>query len=171
MRFVSFLVVLFPSLCLAAEPAPVPTTAPSTQPTGPVVVTVRALIDGRDRLILKGMTARWQHFEWSAPGLHDGSYEPTTIDGIAWHPTWDNSDMDTEVRITHSMSSTFDGINPPIPTTEMTVKLEKVRCREDMSIVQQPSAENDYTTILEFDDNSTAGHDWYEAKLTFTPKP
>jgi hypothetical protein len=51
----------------------------------------------------------------------------------------------------------------------LVVTLEKIRCRQNASIVQQPSAENDFTTIVEFDDSRTGGADWYELKLTFSP--
>jgi hypothetical protein len=162
------------AISIAAEPAPPPatqtsTTAPTSQPAE-VTVTVRALIDGRSQLRLKGFTARWQHFDWSAPGVHGGQYEPTYIDGVAWHPNWDNSDIDPEVRIPKSMSDAFDGLNPPIPAAPMTVTLQKIRCRENASIVQEPTADNDFTTVVEFNDDATPGSTWYEVKVTFMPK-
>lgn len=167
-----------PAPSTQASPAQTPpttqassTTAPASQPVAPVIVTIRALIDGRSQLQLKGFTARWQHYDWAAPGVHGGQREPTFIDGIAWHPNWDNSDMDAEVRVPHSLSDKFDGLTPPIPAAPTTVTLQKIRGRENMSIVQEPAPENEFATIIEFNDNSNGGYDWYEANLTFTPKP
>src|SRR5438552_2685510 len=106
-----FAVVLlsFAFVARSDTPTTAPTAAPTSQPV-PIIVTVRALIDGRSQLILKGFTARWHHFDWAAPGVHGGQYEPTTIDGIAWHPNWENSDINAEVRVPNSMSDSFDGL-------------------------------------------------------------
>jgi RNA polymerase sigma factor (sigma-70 family) len=159
-----------------------PTTAPSaagtaagapaaSQPAAaPVTVTVRALIDGHDHLILKGATAQWRHFEFAAPGRIGGRNEATIINGISWTPQWDDSDMDNEVRVDKSMSDRFEQIRPPIPSAPMTVSIQKVRCRGDATIAQQLSAGNDFTTIVDFDDNNIAGAAWYQVTLTFTPQ-
>ena len=169
MRHITFTLLLTILTSITVAHADAPTTAPTTQPA-PVVVTVRALIDGRSDLILHGFTAQWHHLDWAAPGVHGGHYEPTYIDGIAWHPNWENSDLNAEVRVPHSMSDTFDGLTPPLPAAPMQVTLEKQKCRGDITIIQQPSAENDFTTIVEFDDNAPPGPDWYEVKLTFVAK-
>ena len=49
----------------------------------------------------------------------------------------------------------------------MKVSLEKIKCRDDATIIEQPSPENDFKTIVEFNDNHSDGADWYEIKLTF----
>jgi hypothetical protein len=36
-----------------------------------------------------------------------------------------------------------------------------------VTIVQQPSQSNDFTLIVEFDDNPPSGPDWYEIDLTY----
>jgi hypothetical protein len=40
---------------------------------------VRALIDGRERLIIQGDTLQWHHFDWAAVGRHADLNEPTVI--------------------------------------------------------------------------------------------
>jgi hypothetical protein len=155
-----------------AEPATQPATAPiaaTTQPAEAVSVTVRALIDGRSRLSLQGNTARWQNLEFAAPGKHGGRDEPTTINGVPWHPLWEDSDLNPEGR-EKSMSDAFDRLTPPLPKAIMDVTLTKIRCRENATIVQQPAPDNDFTTIVEFDDTHSGGPAWYEVKLTFTPQ-
>jgi hypothetical protein len=98
-----------------------------------------------------------------------GRNEPTIINGVKWVPTWEDSDVSPEVRLAKSKSDTFNQVEPVVAAAAMVVTLEKIRCRENASVVQQPSAENDFTTIVEFDDSRTGGADWYELKLTFTP--
>ena len=47
--------------------------------------------------------------------------------------------------------------------------LQKVIGRGTITVIQQPAADNDFTAIVDFDDNIAGGAAWYEAKLTFTP--
>jgi hypothetical protein len=49
----------------------------------------------------------------------------------------------------------------------MTVTMTKIHCRDAASIVQQPTAENNFTTIIELNDDQSPGSDWYEVKLDF----
>ena len=142
------------------------TTAPTTAPSE-MTITVRALIDGRSQLILKGKTAQWRHFDNAAPGMHGGRNEPTIINGTKWFPQWEDSDLDPEVRVSKAVSNVFDGIEPALPPAAMTVTMTKIHCRDLASIVQQPAAKNDFTTIIEFNDDQSAGSDWYEVKLMF----
>jgi hypothetical protein len=155
-----------------AGPTSLPTTGPSaaasTQPAV-VTITIRAYIDGRSRLSLKGDSASWENFEFAAPGKMGGHNDPTTINGVRWFPTWEDSDLSPEVRVEKSMSDEFHQVEPALPAAPMVVTLEKIRCRENASVVQQPTAENGFTTIVEFDDSRTGGADWYEVKLSFEP--
>jgi hypothetical protein len=159
-----------------SQPATGPSAAggassPASQPAAaPVTVTVRALIDGHDHLILKGSTAQWRHFEFAAPGRIGGRNEATIINGISWTPQWEDSDMDKEVRVDKSVSDRFEQVQPLIPGAPMTVSLQKIRCRGEATIAQQPSADNDFTTIVDFDDNVAGGAAWYQVTLTFTPQ-
>ncbi len=149
-----------------AGPTTNPAAVASSQPAV-VTVTVRAYIDGRSRLSLKGNSASWENLEFAAPGKMGGHNDPTTINGVRWVPTWEDSDVSPEVRLEKSKSDVFNGVEPALAAVPMVVTLEKIRCRENASVVQQPTAENDFTTIVEFDDSRTGGADWYEVKLTF----
>jgi len=147
-----------------------PTTQPATSQPAAVTITVRAFIDGRSQLRLKRNTATWQNFDYAAPGRQGGRDEATTINGVQWRPIWDDSDLSPEVRVEKALSDTFEGVKPTLAAEMMNVTLTKIRCREDASVVQQPSAENDFTTIVEFNDDQIGGADWYEVKLTFVPQ-
>jgi hypothetical protein len=69
-----------------------------------------------------------------------------------------------------AFSSKFSALVPAIPKQDMKVTLEVIEARSGprpISLVQRPSAINEYTTILEFNDNSQGGHAYYTARLTF----
>ena len=140
--------------------------ARGAETAGGPTLTVRAYIDGRSDLILHRNTVHWHHLDFAAPGRHEGHNFLTSLNGTAWFPTW--PDVPTpENRDCHCDSSTFSGV-PQLPTRPETVELTIVQARWSASIVQQPDAANDYTLVLEFNDDPPAGADWYEVALTYT---
>jgi hypothetical protein len=171
-RFMSrcFFTLFVSICCLCGAGALGQTTLPTTEPSE-FTITVRALIDGRSQLILKANTAQWRHFDNAAPGLHGGRNEPTIINSVKWFPQWEDSDMDPEVRVTKAMSDVFDKVDPALPAAAMTVTMTKVHCRDSASVVQQPEAGNQFTTVIELNDDQSPGSDWYEVKLVFHAKP
>lgn len=141
-------------------------------------VDVTANIDGRDRLIIQGNNLTWQHFENTPVGLHNASFPSTILttthnavvdlSGYAWTPTWPNGTG------YGAYSSTFTGLSPAIPQTPMTVVLTVEQARNSLTLVQSPTAVNAFTTIIEFNDNSSGSDANYQGKLTFTtavPEP
>jgi len=150
--------------------------AASTADAGVMALTIRAMIDGRDQLVLRGGTAQWHHLDYAAVGRHDGLDEPTyfTLDlngyrlmnAFAWTPAWSTAAPD-EIR-REEWSSVFGGLAVSLPREEQTLALSNVTARSSTSIIQAPTAENQYTTIIEFDDNAPGGHDWYEITLTYS---
>jgi hypothetical protein len=125
-------------------------------------IRVEAFIDGRSQLIIRGNTAQWRHFEANGPG-YDDDY-PTIINGADWYPTWlggDPSDCQG------CLSSVFSGVCPGISAVEQNVTLSVIQARESATIIQQPSVDNSYTLIVEFNDNEPGGAAWYIIKLDF----
>src|SRR5690242_6268178 len=51
-------------------------------------LTVRAFIDGRSTLVLRGNTVHWFHADFAAPGRHNGVNFATFLNDTAWFPTW-----------------------------------------------------------------------------------
>lgn len=45
--------------------------------------------------------------------------------------------------------------------------MDIVQARERIFVVQQPNADNNFTLIIEFDDNYSDGADWYEVNLNY----
>nr|AFI78505.1 serine proteinase precursor protein [uncultured bacterium ws156A7] len=138
-----------------------------------IEIQVEAYIDGRDQLILQGNTAQWHHFDAivvrSAPTIISTTLNGhVMLDRLEWYPEWPDASGPTDPLQnvdTHSLAE--DILAPALPNTSMDVALEIIESREAMEIIQSPSAANDYTTVLEFDDIITGGAAWYKARLTF----
>ena len=131
----------------------------------PSTLNVRAFIDGQSQLIIHGDSVRWHHLGATAPGRQFVN-EPTYLNGEAWYPTWPdvpdslNTNCDCD-------SSTYVGV-PALGRKDQSVNLEVIQARHTVSIVQQPSAGNDYTFVVEFDDGPPDGADWYEIDLGYS---
>jgi hypothetical protein len=149
------------------------TTPPLDPPNASIEIS--ALIDGRDQLIIHDGTLQWEHFDAAAVGRHEGQNVPTTIttrsgddvimDHVEWTPEWSSPPPDNIRR--HELSSVFDQLLPEFPRIEQDVSLAKLDVRGSASIVQQPSEANDYTLIVEFDDNRSGASDVYTLRLDY----
>ncbi len=140
-------------------------TATITLNISQTILTVRAYIDGRSRLVLREDTAYWLHLNYVAPGRAEGNNYPTYFDSAEWYPTWKDS-PDRLNRDCNCQSSTYFGI-PALALQSQTIALSIVKAREKVAIIQQPNPSNQYTFIIEFDDYTTWYADWYEVKLTY----
>jgi hypothetical protein len=134
-------------------------------------LTVRAYIDGRSRLVVRGDRAYWHHLDFAAPGrwVEDNTQQahddPTYLNEIAWYPIWPNK-PDKENRDCGCNSTIFAGI-PPLARQTHTATVGIEQARGQVAIVQQPEAGNDFTLILELNDNAEGGADWYEITLHY----
>jgi Ca2+-binding RTX toxin-like protein len=139
-----------------------------------VTYQIRAMTDGRDLLLVDDDTLQWHHLDFAAVGRHEGLNEPTvvttTVDGERrldqqeWIPEWSAPPPD-EIR-QEERSSIFHGLDPRLPDAPVDVRLEVLQAREQLTILDLPSADNGYALTLDFDDNVPGGHDWYEARVT-----
>ena len=127
-------------------------------------IAIRAYIDGRSRLIIKRDTVQWFHLGNVAPGRFGDSLLPTFINGQSWMPRWpdrpnsDNSYCGCE-------SSKYRDLAPPLRKEEIEIKLDAFGARGHVSVVETPTRENNYTLVIEFDDNDWDGAEWYEVSL------
>jgi hypothetical protein len=133
------------------------------------VIRVFALIDGRSQLVLRGNTAQWHHFDHAAPGRWAGRNDPTTINGTQWFPDWPG--FSGEVRCGGCFSDVFAGVSPALPAAPVVLTVTGVHARVQVRVLQQPSAANDYTAVVEFDDNGPAGPDSYIVDISYTYAP
>jgi hypothetical protein len=154
-------IALAPALLLLALPA-----AAAPQSHG---IHVRAFIDGRSQLVLDGSMARWEHFDFAAPGRLEcnlgAEIQPTYIDGEAWYPEWPDR-VDCENRDCGCSSSLFTRMHQPVPDAEIFPVFEVIQGRGSSALVELPVAANGYRIVIEFNDNAMGGADWYEVCLT-----
>jgi hypothetical protein len=138
--------------------------------TGTETIRVEALIDGRSHLILRGNTAQWYHLDYAAPGRHSFQNEPTIINGVEWFPEWPDI-PNPENRNCYCYSDIYDCIVPPLPFAEVPITLRLIQSRHETTIIQFPNSGNDYTLIIEFNDNYPSGSDWYTIEIDFPYTP
>ena len=152
---------------------------PPPPPPNLATLEIEALIDGRDQLIIKGDTLQWEHLDYQAVGRFRGANEPTIINttlggapllqDVHWIPEWSLPPPD---RIEfHDISSAFSALSPPLPEAEQIVSLTRLAVRSGAYIVQQPSEANDYTLVVEFNDNGPAAAATYWVQLDFYAVP
>jgi hypothetical protein len=94
-----------------------------------------------------------------------GGNQPTYLNSVRWEPTWPDIPDPTN-EYCNCNSSIYRGI-PNLARKNQRVWLDLVQGRERISVIQQPNADNDYTFILELDDNSYGGAEWYEVNLNY----
>jgi len=73
------------------------------------------------------------------------------------------------VSIAHLRSApiqqgTYD-MSSPLPNAEVNVTLTKIRGRGKITLIEQPSIQNNYTAVIQVDDQAIAGSAWYEFTL------
>ena len=133
-------------------------TARRIDPSATHVIRIKAQVDGRSLLALRGNTAQWLHREHVVPGRFYGRVKPTVLNGTEWYPVW----PDARGLENHDAweSDTFLALTPPLPRAEVPVKLVTIRARCPVYLREQPCAENDYTAILDFNDYHGACDDY-----------
>lgn len=132
----------------------------------PTILKIRASIDGRSRLIIKGDVFFWHHLDFDAPGrweLGEGS-QPTYLNRVVWFPIWPDI-PDTTNDSCNCYSSYYKGI-PYLARTNQRVWLDIVQGRGGVTVIQQPNSDNDFTLIMEMDDYFD-GAEWYEVNLNY----
>lgn len=138
-------------------------------------VRVRAWIDGQDYLHLSGSSVRWEHLSYRPAGDPTGPDEPTylttTVNGsavmtdYAWTPAWPDGTGSGK------WSSTFEGLNPPIPDDPEVVSVNVIRAPGYAGVIQTPTAGNGWETVIDFNDKAWGGATWYDIEVTFTGTP
>lgn len=133
-------------------------------------IRIRAEISGRTAIVIQADGLRFHHISGSAPGVADlgemgPESRPTSVNGELWTPTWPvegdamdcNCDSDT---FTPAGGETID------LTTGDTAVTRTYLGRGEVTVVAQPSLENEYQTVIVIDDSEYAGPGWYEIELT-----
>lgn len=122
---------------------------------------VKVWTDGRDELIVRSNRVWWQHWDFNVPG-QEGANFPTYLNGAEWFPQWPDG------TASGAESTAYTRLSPRAPLLDAALELNRIAARHNVSVTQFPSAGNDYTTRVEFDDNPFGGAAWYEVELVWT---
>lgn len=138
-----------------------------------VILSVSTCIDGADNLNIVGNTLQWQYLSFDPVGQfrsdcrQQTTFISTTLDGVpvmqnvAWQPTFGS-------LTPGSLSDLFTLFSPELPTqAPVTASLVGLSGRESLTLSQLPTAWNNETTILAFNDELSAGAALYSAQVTF----
>ena len=133
----------------------------------PTVLNIRAYIDGRSQLVIEGNKLYWHHLDFDAPGRWElgETIQPTHINHMKWYPTW--LDVPDATNDSCDCNSSVYREIPNLARTNQRVWLDIVQGRGSFSVIQQPTTNNNYTFIIEFDDNNFDGAEWYELNLNY----
>lgn len=134
--------------------------AQQTQQSGTKLVTILSLIDGSDVLKIRENELWFEHRNFVLPGKwsdhSDASgNEPTYINTEAWAPKW-NGDVSLPFAAKARLfpeGSQFD------------VRLVTPQDRGSVTILEQPSAQNNFTLSILLDDDFAPGAAWYQVEL------
>ena len=131
-----------------------------TQQSGTKLVTVLSLIDGSDVLKIRGNELWFEHRNFVLPGksvdhVDASGNEPTYINGEAWAPKWSD-----DVSLPYAAKARL------LPEgSEFDARLVTPQDRGSVTILQQPSAQNDFTLSILLDDDVAVGAAWYQVEL------
>lgn len=132
-----------------------PDLAPDGKPD-PLTLRVGAWMDGRSQLVFQGSTVHWHHYDYAAPGREAFVNKPTTFDGVEWLPTWPDQ-PDAENRFCDCDSSSYETLPISVPTYPTTTTVTPVAVRAAPSVIQQATAANNWTLIVELSDLGSGG--------------
>ncbi len=113
-------------------------------------------MDGRSHLVFQGSSVHWHHYDYAAPGREQFVDKPTLFNDVPWLPTWPD-EPDAENRFCDCDSSTYATLPISVPTHPTTTALTPISVRAQPSVIQQPSADNNWTLIVELTDLGSGG--------------
>jgi hypothetical protein len=139
-----------------------------------ITMTFSACIDGQDELIIRGNTVQWEYLSFTPVGTWRGDCGQTTtsidttwngnpVQSVQWQP-----EFSPYPPYSGQLSSTFNDLSPALPSTDMSITLTTIQGREYLGIAQLPNAADNWTLILDFNDNNVGGAAVYEGELTIS---
>ena len=144
-------------------------TTPATE-----CIRIKALIDGKSHLFIRGYVAQWCHVARDVPGSDSDRLYPTVINGAEWFPTWPVRSRENPDVHDVLYSDAYTDVDPPLPIHDALVTLREVAVRHRAAIIQRPHAGNNFTLVIEFDDHVSnadpyyrSGPFWYEVEIEF----
>lgn len=113
---------------------------------------------------------------FSAQGAAQWSWDDDDREVFRWRGRVDGVDdiliRGSEVRIDHVSAQPIQHqeyrFTAPLPPAEVELRLEVVKARGDVRILEQPTRRNDYTAVVRVDDQDHGGDSEYELELSWS---
>jgi hypothetical protein len=139
-----------------------------------ITYNVGTCIDGQDELIIHGSSMQWEYMGFTPVG---GVRTDCTQNQVTVSTTLNGAPVTQNAQWTPSFSESYPGIGlgslsdvytvtPALSGTSISVTLKVLQGRESLTIAQLPTAANDETLILDFDDLYAGGSSYYQALVT-----
>ena len=123
---------------------------------GPNALRIKVYLDDRDVVKVSGKQLWYEHQSGSFPGKWNNHDDPTYVNGREWVPMWEGM-----------TSKPYDRLTPPFrPPSDSQVKIAHKEGRGSVSILEQPTKENNQTLSLQFED-PTGGAAWLEVVISW----
>lgn len=123
---------------------------------------VRVLIDGQSQLVFGADKVKWHVVNAAAPGLWDGHHDATFLNTVPWTPAWPNNGDNRDCNCDSALSPPVT----PLAKLPHNVTMKVVAGRGSVAISEQPSAANNFTLKVDFND-PPSGAAWFEVVLTY----
>jgi hypothetical protein len=133
----------------------------ATQPPPAFHLRIATIVDGESYVHIKGTTIWFENRIYAAPGRWDADAQapwdkaPIMLDTTAWQPTWPDV-PNPENRDCMCLSSTAQ-LAVGVPQVPSTATLTAVDVRRAQSIIQAPSAANNWELIATVTDYMVGG--------------
>jgi hypothetical protein len=131
-----------------------------TQQSGTKLVTILSLIDGSDVLKIRGNELWFEHRNFELPGkwvdhFEASGNEPTYINTEAWVPKWNGN-----VSLPYLAKARL------LPEgSQFDARFVTPQDRGSVTVLQQPSAQNNFTLSILLDDDFAIGAAWYQVEV------
>ena len=133
---------------------------------GTKALVVKVHVEGLSYLRIQSNQAWWYHVSYAAPGLSTSPASPTTINSVAWTPTWPFSSGDGMHCACESAKFDLCKAGVALGPTPTFSSLKKISGPGVVVMHQVPLAGNGYRAAVLVHD-TPYGSNWYEFKITF----
>lgn len=123
---------------------------------------VKAFVDGKSVLCIKGDTIWWVHYKHDQPGKWQGRNEPTYVNDVKWYPKWQGEKRENS----KSDVFTVEGIKNFTPSDKITI--DRIDTRGIFKLVNpKASSETAGADFCILMDDVASGAAWYHIIIKY----
>ena len=130
-------------------------------------ISVEVSIDWLDDLVITPKYVYWRHHGAGLPGIYPSTRDKFThLNGKQWLPKWPNHSGGIHGGRQDSSKFSTKQYKWLKGLKEMKLEITKAEGRwKKPSVIEKPSAQNDYQLVISFDDRPPGGSGWYEITI------